>query len=396
VSPSPSPDAGPPSPVAPTPGTAGSRSVDAHEWSVVDDAFGEVDDWYIEDIVGAFDGSVLVTGSGYTSGIGYIGHFWRSADAGATWHHSTVVGSELIDVASGPSGYVAGMFPESAGEILAWWSNDAMDWHEASMPDPVVSTNGPWIGGVASGPYGYLAVGHADRRHVAWFSADGREWDRVGPELGRGISLDDVVALSDGRFVIVGVDRDPRVFDAVAWTVSGDGREWTPALRNHAIAGPEDEGMFRAWADERGVIAYGGAGDPQPRLDCYESAIAVVGETARSCSPFPGPGILFRSTDGRRWERLGDNLPEAFTDGPLRLSWPQDIRPWGDGYLAVGTGTDELERLWESADGSRWRPADEPLPGNSYGGLLVTDDRLFVAVDRGDAGPALLVGTPRD
>ncbi len=106
-----------------------------------------------------------------------------------------------------------------------------------------------------------VAVGSSEGRPVAWWSPDGRTWQRSLPDraqFGEDASFADVAADPvAGGWVAVGAEGG----QAAAW-LSPDGVSWERATVD---PGP---GMSRIGATGAGFVAFGtgGGGDPAPRL----------------------------------------------------------------------------------------------------------------------------------
>jgi hypothetical protein len=257
---------------------------------------------------------------------------------------------------------------------------------------------------VAAGPDRYVAVGTNDAPDdpptgIAWFSTDGRTWQRSSDSL----DGDPSGIIWDGqRFVAFGGGGG--VVPAAVWT-SPDGESW-----QQAADGPgwdEVVVMFVTALNGELFAIGGGWGDggegPHPdTFDTWSSADGLTWQPVSALTPPPqmvgltgmtagngmllawGPSavepdfrpIALRSTDGATWE--------SATIGKA------DSRLWdvvgGDRFVAVGSGPYCCEagaeapvRAWTSGDGASWTAATfQPQAGNDelehvvwYGGRYV-------------------------
>jgi hypothetical protein len=302
--------------------------------------------------------------------------FWHSTDL-ESWQE-TKIGEwgqfiRVDAVANSRNGVVA--IGSLEDEAMIWWSPEGETWRQATVtPSNGWSRSSFHLGAVAANELGFLAVGNRRNSMAAWFSADGRGWHPVGEGLGAG-SLHDVVVLSDGRFVVVGVDESDRDWDAASWIVSADGSQWSPAEPNEALAGPNDQLLWRVWSYRGGLLGLANHHVTEDRINC------------------DGPCIdddwhLYTSEDGTLWRDAAKAATAGQPSPPLEFWEYSAITAWDDGLLAVGSGTDWQVRVWYSADGLTWEPIGDPLlvngelqPGynrDTIHALLVDGDRLIV------------------
>jgi hypothetical protein len=333
---------------------------------------------------------------------------WTSAD-GVDWRDQRIgpLGSNqfITDVAHGPSGLVAVGYEDPVA--AAWWSTDGDAWTRASR-GPDDRARGVYARTVAAGPDGFLAVGSDHQRAAAWFSSNGDSWESVGGSFPKG-SFEDVAASPDGGFVVVGTDTSRRGWDAVAWRVSSDGSDWSPANPSDALAGPEDEQMYRLWGYNGGYLGFGQQVDTQERIDCYQGAGAQVGSTvpielARVCYWGYSSWRLFKSENGDAWERIDPEV-ETYVFGDPYFWEFQAIAPWGEGLIAVGAGTDWQIRVWTSLDGVEWEAVGDPVlvngqpapaeyQSNAVDAVLVDDGRLVIGGELETSDGYVMIATP--
>jgi hypothetical protein len=230
---------------------------------------------------------------------------------------------------------------------------------------------------VSRGAEGYLAVGGDTDRAAAWFSPTGDSWTKVGAEFPVG-DFWDVTSSTAGGFVVVGQDRSERDWNAMAWVVSADGVDWSPAEANDALAGPGEDHIRSIWSFARGYVAFGHEVDARDR-PCH------------LCHLNPESWRLYTSPDGLEWARRVIDFERAGEPG---LTEYDAIEPWGDGLVAVGGGTDSQLHAWLSSDGIAWKTVGDSvtlgLEGRpSVNDLLVTDDGLVIAGQGRDAYVAI-------
>ncbi len=131
---------------------------------------------------------LLLLGYRYVEGSGEKLTAWTSAD-GRAWQASDVLGLTdyvtLGDVVAGPGGFVATTY----GGGLLWASSDGIQWHQVS-PEPDTNAWNPSVSWVAATPAGYVAGGNIEHAGwtdqfpevAAWWSMDGRSWQRAAVE----------------------------------------------------------------------------------------------------------------------------------------------------------------------------------------------------------------------
>ncbi len=257
------------------------------------------------------DGTVVAVGRS-----GKVPVAWTTVD-GLTWdrHGVEILGDDgvperITTVAAGREGFVAGgsVGPELAERHARFWTSaDGITWVPAP-DDPAVFENSE-VRSVAAFEDGFLAVGVAGTVQdptgaVAWFSADGSVWKRIGDPSFDGAVAASVAVTPWGGFVAVGSTVDRK--QAVAW-VARDVLTWTRApdevSRQHG-------GGF-AWMTD--VVAIG-------------DVVIAVGDVQGLQR---GTAVSWISRDGLSWTK---SIEAPVQEGAEFYA----ITPGGPGALAVG------------------------------------------------------------
>lgn len=244
----------------------------------------------------------------------------------------------VIDVAAGPSGFVAIGYPYDGRGPGIWRSPNGRTWERAQVDfgSSPVETSSYRIAAVAGSPRGYVIVGYVidytgpggnartatyPARAAAWASPDGVTWTRAtdSVDLDIGLCVDTgeepgcggmrAVAASPAGFVAVGHRRAATGPGArpSAWT-SADGLTWIRA----------DAGLGRTGS--LSAVAVGAPG--------------VVAT---------GPGVDALSTDGLTW-----------TTRPIASPQDEESRLASDGGVVLGFGwnhSDATFHVWRTTDG---------------------------------------------
>jgi hypothetical protein len=300
--------------------------------------FSGVGNQYVFDVT-AYGAGFVGVGEDLQFGGPVNGRIWTSAD-GTAWSRLGVVENDLADaevdlVASSGVRLVA-IGSERHGEAapadtkrIVWKSDDASTWRRVG---DVSLFRDASIAGVVGGSSGFIAWGNEGRNAAVFSSVDGVAWDRAPAPTSFRDAVIYSVAAYRGGFVAVGAHEPatltiggPNKTTAVAWW-SPDGSAW---ITGGTDAGP---GLGSLEVGARGLLAHGG----------------------NECGGCVGPSILWRSTDGHQWSRVGDDLmppPEYASDGSriVRFDW--------QATGAVST----------SADGDTWLPAGKPGAVDLYG-----------------------------
>jgi hypothetical protein len=313
-----------------------------------------------------------------------------------------------------------------------WVSKDGESW------DRVVESRfgGPGAQGfhdVAAGVAGIVVVGvdspDGNIDAAAWFSSDGRSWERVQSPSFRGQEQEEmltVVATATG-YVAAGFAVTGPEADAAVWT-SPDGQSWT-RVEDPALSEDGTQRIYSLVVTPDGIVA-GGTHFHANQFGLYNLDARIwISEDGSSwevvdAPEFGGPGWQFinavlavpdglvaaggyilgqpgrhneaavwTSTDGREWTRVLDPALEG--PGAQNIS---SLVLGPDGLIAVGYDTTpygtRIPAVWASSDGTHWvRSLDPGLaePGNRWMNAVAADAERLVAV--GTDGTRL-VGDP--
>lgn len=221
------------------------------------------------------------------------GQAWLSTD-GLAWERSDAPdvfnGVSLIDIASGPGGFIAlgtsVVDPRLAAQsrLTLFRSADGRRWER--LPD-VVGAPGGIADGVAGGPQGYVAVGFRDPEpgSIILVSDDGVAWRSVGAAAA-GAAADAIsapVAVDGGGWRAVGGSTG-----GLTVLRSEDGATWTADIVEGA--GTNGIALTRVIPGPYGLLAIGLTG---PRC----------GAVYNSC---PASSTAWWSADGTSWGRVAD------------------------------------------------------------------------------------------
>lgn len=267
---------------------------------------------------------------------------------------ATTVGSATTDT-TGPDGSTSGDGPDAA----PLRTTTAIAWNRVDDPEVF---DGGFMNAVTTGGPGLVAVGTVEEREDAavWVAAEPNTWERVTSESFGGIpdsngvdgeqQMLDVTTTVDGLIVAVGSDelQEARDVDAAVW-LSADGRTWEKA-EDEDLGGDgyQAMGAVTSW---NGVLYAGG-----------EYQIDEAGAF------LPG---LWRSTDGRDWERIEHPVFSGFE------AVVTDIDTRGSTLIVVGfDGADENRPLvWITRDGEDWDTVRSDEAGVAVVGEVEVPDR---------------------
>lgn len=264
----------------------------------------------------------------------------------------------LIAVTGSELGFVAVGVAEAVGleRGQAWFSADGIEW-ERTGPDQVLDDVS--LIDVAAGPGGFVALGdhigderHGDRsRPVLLRSRDGQRWERIADVPGVPGGFATAIGGGPSGYVAVGF-TDPEPGSILL--VSADGVAWQ--LIDPATAGDILDGIGAPIAVDGGWLAVGSPG----------GALAVL-----------------RSMDGTTWEAT--TVEGSDTNG-THLS---RVLEGPNGLIATGGASDGCGPFsscpgqsvgWWSQDGVAWGRIPGMDPAIAHGALTVHPERGFVAV----------------
>jgi hypothetical protein len=287
--------------------------------------FGGPGNQYILGVVAYGNGFVAI-GEDFQSDKDVDGAIWTSPD-GTAWGRLNLPGNDLAAsamdllatdgrrlVAIGTQ-REAGQIPDRRGVL--WTSDDGTLWKRYSDPAPFGDAE---IRGLTASATGFAAWGAIDGDAAAFFSADGTTWARTALELSDARTQISDIEPFRGGFVAVGGHRPadklgvggPDRSTATAWW-SPDGRTWDTAVTDQGF------GLGNVVVGAAGLLAIGGSG---------RGGIS--------------PEVIWHSTDGRRWQRVGDDIP----------NWPLYA---SDGARIVRYDWQGSGAVEESTDGITWQ-----------------------------------------
>ncbi|HEX6220487.1 MAG TPA: hypothetical protein VF115_05300 [Acidimicrobiia bacterium] len=171
---------------------------------------------------------------------------------------------------------------------------------------------------------------------AVWMTSDGENWSRViEADLG-GPGAQQMTGITsfDGGLVAVGSsalhDQD---YDGRIW-VSGNGTDWE-VVTDPDLGGPDNQFINAVAAAGPGLIALGHSDDGGD-LDV----------------------VVWTSTDGVRWERVGSSGLENRGD---QVTWPlgDPVMVMGESMIISGMDGDDAA-IWASSDGLTWSRVDTP------------------------------------
>jgi len=329
---------------------------------VVTKPFSGIGSQYAKDVVAHRDGFVAV-GEDFQSDSHVDGAIWVTPD-GTTWHRldttrNDLAGAVLDHVATDGTKLVA-LGHERTGpggdeqDRLAWVSDDAEHWRRVGLGQSFGGTFG--VAGVSGGPSGFVAWGNPTTNAEAWHSSDGVHWDEATAPRSFASATITRVRSFRGGFVAVGAHvvpppngqlgpGGPDTSTAMGWW-SPDGMAWATA---DSAAGP---GMQDVEVGSGGLLGLGNSG----------------------CGGCVSPRQLWRSSDGRSWQRIGTDLqysPAYDSDGAriVRYDWQES------GDLA-----------W-STDGTSWTTIGHLERPEMYGFTIGTHGLLIMeSIAKGGTG----------
>ncbi len=196
---------------------------------------------------------------------------WTSPD-GISWSRVPDDGSVLSgdgvqwmwSVTAGGPGLVAVGTDWSGTDAAVWISPDGLSWTRVPDDDAVFGGDGgQWMGGVAAGGPGLVAVGWdfsgGDRDAAVWTSPDGISWSRVPDEKAvfGGEGDQEMVSVTVGGPGLVAVGWDGGNDVAAVWT-SPDGISWSRVPDDETVLGGEgDQWISSVTAGGPGLVAVG-------------------------------------------------------------------------------------------------------------------------------------------
>ena len=244
-----------------------------------------------------------------------------------------VVGDEHLLVAWGRTPMPGRNQFNDMGAVFV--SGDGVTWHTVAVEHGVNAVSASSVADMAIGPRGMLAVGSVccdPEQPAIWHSSDGLAWERLDAEdtIDPSRYLSSVHALPDGWLALASGGPEP----VSELLFSPDGLTWERVLQADTTeGGPGISAVTRA---PGGLVAVGTAEGDDGSYD----------------------GAVWRSVDGRTWERTALADPALVGEGEARL---HDAVGHAGGLLVTGIlGTEEQRRQCEQL-GMLASLADVPL-----------------------------------
>ncbi|MCO6010004.1 hypothetical protein NE236_34045 [Actinoallomurus purpureus] len=265
---------------------------------------------------------------------------WRSADGGRTWEQVSIPqpkDASGLGITATPSGFVAARNvsgttgkgdkkkPEFSGVVLS--SPDAKQWTQTG------SIHVPGYYGlqrIAGSDRGLAALVDTGKKLAVVRSTDGRSWNAAGEvPIVKGQDVQGVAATAGTTIVVGRVSAE-------------DGNDALLQVRD-------------TQGQNVPVNLFGVSGGNQP--DRSVSALASGQGTTLAVGSVNGDGAIWRSRDGRTWERASATGQVLARPGRQRLL---GAAQGGAGWLAVGYHGLSPKRplVVTSADGATWQAAD--------------------------------------
>ena len=281
---------------------------------------------------------------------------WLSTNGGSAWTRVTVpaghgAGSSITGLGFDSSGLIAirpGRSASGAGDGVAYFSANGRDWQYAAT---IASASG-WTPGLVKGSdYGFVVTGTSAAGQILAYtsSSTGTAW-RPTPPLGNAADED-----------VAGATVGPGSAIIAVGTMAGSTVSQRPVFLE-ATAG----GRVR----QISLAAIPGAVVPESAVN----GLAVAGGRQVAVGSADGYPAVWRRTAGGTWA-LATSLAQV--SGYQRLRALTGVTRGSAGWLAVGTPGPVV---FTSADGTTWRPAGGP--GS------ITEKLAGVAAVATAAGPA--------
>lgn len=299
------------------------------------------------------------------------GRIWLSSD-GASWEAIVDADTfrdavlEAVLVTSDGTFVAAGWLDPVGGTItqhVAWQSADGRDWERVDLGLPSDLTTSARF--IAQGPAGFVIAGTRmdSGRNEIWHSSDGRSWRLVRElptfETSEGRDIQQVRGGLEG-FVATGVRTEGRLYVMA----SGDGIEWLDAPEQPAVDGMPAVPPLAPLGGDWIATGRGGV-DP---IEIWRSANGLDWSPMAGVEP-AGAGLEVGADLLSAGDRLFLESSEAFVPGPTWTSadgraWvltdlpleavPVLATPIAGGYLMVGMEPhDDANRsigIWSSVD----------------------------------------------
>ncbi|WP_305886719.1 hypothetical protein [Actinoallomurus rhizosphaericola] len=184
-----------------------------------------------------------------------------------------------------------------------------------------------------------------------------------------------LVSTDGGRsFRLAGLrtaDGAEPAYGDVPRVVAGSGGAWVALGSSHAGTAVWTSKDGTSWVRQPDAAGASFGRDRIARVARTASGFVAIGDTSQKGDYSDAVPVVWLSSDGRNWERLGnDQLRMSLSGGPLSLV---DLAAVGNTAIVYGWTTDHKGRVvkdavWRSADGGRsWGWVDVPHPKGTAG-----------------------------
>ncbi|WP_433187924.1 hypothetical protein [Actinoallomurus sp. CA-150999] len=184
-----------------------------------------------------------------------------------------------------------------------------------------------------------------------------------------------LVSTDGGRTFRLGglktADGAEPAYGDVPRVIAGSGGAWVALGSSHTGTAVWTSRDGSAWVRQPDVAGAAFGRDRIAKVARTASGFVAIGDTSQKGDYSDAVPVVWLSSDGRNWERLGnDQLKMSLSGGPLTLV---DVAAVGNTALAYGWTTDGKgevvkDAVWRSADGGRsWEPVDVPHPKGTAG-----------------------------
>jgi hypothetical protein len=277
-------------------------------------------------------GDLLVGAGTVPTAAGALAAVWTSADHGDTWQaadpgdpaFSVRDVTQIFDVTAGGPGLVAvGLSYTDEIDAQAWFSADGRTWQRASEPAAWSGPGDQALGHVCPLPGGgVLALGASVVRGQstawAWSSQDGRSWERVAAEAARPLAAPGAGFLagcssSPAGTLVGGGVAGSGGFDGALWRTV-DGRTWTALGSPGTFASPDTDSVVATAADGPRIVVSALNGG---NLVLYGSADGGSTWARRPATAFEG----FGDQVGTDLAIVGGSVVVVGRDGSAAAVW---------------------------------------------------------------------------
>ncbi|MEU9870389.1 hypothetical protein AB0C87_21340 [Actinomadura sp. NPDC048021] len=194
------------------------------------------------------------------------GSTWQAADTAPAFAANKQGPPVTHAAAAGSAGYV--VVGTQGFSVATWYSPDLKNWARGAGTDPKMmagtKTASRWMLDVASGSFGYAAVGGSrdgkGNHPSVWLSPDGKRWTLQELQLpGAGVTEGHLthVAAKGSTLVAAGIAATPKGLDWLGYVSTDAGRTWRPLP---SPSGGTTVGVSALTATPKGFAATGTTG----------------------------------------------------------------------------------------------------------------------------------------